>query len=761
MLRPAHCRRRNRRYLVQSVFVLISLAGAVPPAAAEPGGGDTVLPYCDSSLSIAVRVDDLVSRMTLEEKMSQLVYNSPAIDRLGIPAYQWGSECLHGVAYAGVATVFPQSIGLGATWDPDLIRRMANAISDEGRAKYHEALRQKRQRKYYGLTFFAPNVNIFRDPRWGRGQETYGEDPYLTARLGVAYVRGLQGDHPKYLKTVATPKHFAAHSGPEPERHHFNAEVDERDLRETYLPAFEACLREGGAFSVMGAYSRLNGEPDCASRKLLDEILRREWGFRGYAVSDCYGIKDIFENQHLVGSLEQASAMALRAGLDLNCGNEYLSLPRAVRQGLVSEADIDRAVKRVLEARFRLGMFDPPDKVPFASIPYSVVDSREHRELSLQAARESIVLIKNANHLLPLRKTLKSIAVVGPNANEVKALLGSYYGTPSLAVTPLVGIRMKVSPATKVIYAKGCEAVEPPTIAGSLDEAVRAAKSADVVIVALGLTGDLENEQFEIDTDGFYWGDRTTLDLPHAQEQLLEAMAATGKPTVVLLLNGGPLTTAWASEHAGAIVEAWYPGEEGGTAISEVLFGDYNPGGRLPVTVYKSVDQLPPFGDYKMAGRTYRYFSGDPLYPFGFGLSFTHFRYGHVEVSSAQIRTGENLHVSVEIKNSGAIGGDEVVELYLTRKNSPVPVPIRSLAGFSRVYLAPGESGVIDFTLTPRMMSVIDSNGERVIPPGRFRIEVGGKQPGFRGSADASTTEVMTREFEAVGSAVPVNSLDN
>ena len=753
ILRPP----RNRIPRLRIVFVLLPLASLVLLAAAQPAGGDAVLPYRDPSLPIAVRVDDLVSRMTLEEKMGQLVYSSPAIERLEIPAYEWANECLHGVAQAGVATVFPQSIGLGATWDTALIHQVAEAISDEARAKYHEAVRQNKQRKYYGLTFFSPNVNIFRDPRWGRGQETYGEDPYLTARLGVAYVKGLQGDDPQYLKVVSTPKHFAAHSGPEPERHQFDAQVDERDLRETYLPAFEACVREGKSFSVMAAYSRLNGEPDCASRTLLDEILRREWGFRGYVVSDCYGIKDILEKQHLAGSLEQASAMALRAGTDLNCGNEYLSLPAALKLGLVSEAEIDRAVRRVLEARLRLGMFDPPDKVPYARIPYSVVDSREHRELSLQAARESIVLLKNANHLLPLSKTLKSIAVVGPNANEVKALLGNYYGTPSLAVTPLVGIRKKASPETRVVYAKGCEAVEPPTIASSLDEAVRAAKSADVVIAALGLSGDLENEQFEIDTDGFYWGDRTTLDLPRAQERLLEAMAATGKPTVLLLLNGGPITTAWASEHAGAVVEAWYPGEEGGTAIADVLFGDYNPGGRLPVTVYKSVDQLPPFGDYKMAGRTYRYFSGEPLYPFGFGLSFTHFGYGHLEVSRAQIRTGQNLRVSAEVKNAGAMDGDEVVQLYLTCMNSPVPVPIRSLAGFTRAHLASGESRVIDFTLTPRMMSVIDNDGKRIVPPGRFRIEVGGKQPGFRGMADAATTEVMTGEFEVVGATVPVD----
>jgi len=753
---PTRFRQRPRVRISRLAVLLLAAGGLIFVAAAPPRAHDTDAPYRDPSLAAAVRVDDLISRMTMEEKMAQLVYDSPAIDRLGLPAYNWGNECLHGVAQAGLATVFPQSIGLGATWDTRLIHRVAEAISDEGRAKYHEALRQHKQRKYYGLTFFSPNVNIFRDPRWGRGQETYGEDPYLTARLGVAYVQGLQGNDPQYLKVVATPKHFAAHSGPEPERHRFNAQVDERDLRETYLPAFEACVQEGKAFAVMGAYSRLNGEACCASRKLLDEILRREWGFRGYVVSDCRGIWDIFENHHLAKSVEEASAMALRAGCDLNCGNEYKSLPAAVKQGLVSEADIDTAVKRVLEARFRLGMFDPPEKVPYARIPYSVVDSREHRELSLQAARESIVLLKNENHLLPLSKTLKSIAVVGPNANDVKALLGNYYGTPSLAITPVVGIRQKVSSSTNVIYAKGCEPVEPPAIATSLDEAVRAAKSADVVVVALGLSGDLENEQFEIETDGFYWGDRTSLDLPRAQEKLLEAVATTGKPTVLLLLNGGPITTQWASAHAGAIVEAWYPGEEGGTAIADVLFGDYNPGGRLPVTVYKSVDELPPFGEYKMAGRTYRYFSGEPLYPFGYGLSFTRFLYRHLEVESNRIQSNGNLRVSAEVKNSGGVGGDEVVQLYLTHLNSPVPVPIRSLAGFTRIHLNPSESKVMSFDLNPYQLSVIDNAGKRVVMPGRFRIEVGGKQPGFRGTGDATSTEALSTEFEVVGATIPV-----
>jgi len=753
---PARFCALSRIIIYQVLVLLVSIAGLAFLTGARREQGRELLPFRDSSQPVAARVNDLVARLTLEEKMSQLVYASPAIDRLGIPAYAWGSESLHGIAYAGVATVFPQSIGLGATWDPSLIRRVADAISDEGRAKYHEALRQGKQRKYYGLTFFGPNVNIFRDPRWGRGQETYGEDPYLTSRLGVAYVEGLQGDDPHYLKAVATPKHFAAHSGPETERHRFNAQMDERDLRETYLPAFEACLREGKAFGVMSAYSRLNGEACSASQVLLDKILRKEWHFPGYVVSDCYGIRDIFENHHLASSLEEASAMALKAGDDLNCGNEYLSLPTAVKQGLLTEAAIDTAVKRLFEARFRLGMFDPPETVPYTRLPMSVVDSREHRALSLRAADESMVLLRNERRLLPLSKRLKSIAVVGPNAHDVKALLGNYYGTPSRAVTPLVGIRQRVSPLTQVIYAKGCEPVEPPTVATALEEAVRAAKNADAVVVALGLSGELENEQFEIDEEGFYWGDRTSLDLPRAQERLLEAVVATGKPTVLLLLNGGPVTTAWAGTHVGAILEAWYPGEEGGTAIADVLFGDYNPGGRLPVTVYQSVDQLPPFGDYRMAGRTYRYFPGEPLYPFGFGLSFTRFEYRHLELGGPRIAVNQDLPVSVEVRNSGKMSGHEVVQIYLTHLNSPVPVPIRSLAGFSRISLKPGESKVASFKITPRQLSVIDAGGKRVELPGRFRLEAGGKQAGFRGAAEAATTEVLSTEFEVTGAAAPV-----
>ena len=739
-------------YITRWTLVLLVCLG-ICAAATQPGEKASLPPYKDPSLPVQKRVDDLVSRMTLEEKVSQMVSGAPAIERLGIPEYNWWNECLHGVARAGIATVFPQAIGLGATWDSDLIHTVAGAISDEARAKHHEAVRHNIRKIYYGLTFWSPNINIFRDPRWGRGQETYGEDPYLTGRMGVAFVRGLQGDDPHYLKVVSTPKHFAVHSGPEPERHHFDARISERDLRETYLPAFEACVEEGKAYSVMGAYNRVDGEACCASHMLLDEILRREWGFKGYVVSDYGAIGDIFQHHHLAQSMEEASALAVKAGCDLDCGTEYLSLIKAAKEGLINEAEIDRAVKRLFEARFRLGMFDPPEMVPYARIPYSVNDSPAHRELALKAARESIVLLKNQNHLLPLSKDLKSIAVIGPNADVVKVLLGNYNGTPSKAVTPLEGIRRKVYPKTQVVYAKGCELAGPSAGASSIDEAVSKARAADVVIVVLGLSPDLEGEEMNVNVEGFKGGDRLTLDLPQTQEKLLEAVQATGKPVVLLLLNGSALAVNWADEHVGAIVEAWYPGEEAGTAIADVLFGDYNPGGRLPVTFYKSVDQLPPFEDYNMAGRTYRYFKGEPLYPFGHGLSYTSFKYRQLELEGKKIEVNKGLQVSVTVENAGKRAGDEVVELYVTHLKASVPVPIRSLEGFSRIHLKPGEERRVSFTLTPKQLSVIDNRGKRVVEPGAFRVEVGGKQAGFKGTANADTTEVVSDQFELIGQA--------
>jgi len=828
-------------------------------------------PYKNPNLPIQTRVDDLVARMTLEEKVSQMMNGAPGIERLGIPQYDWWNEALHGVARAGYATVFPQAIGLAATWDTKLMYDVADVISTEARAKHHEFVRNSQHGRYEGLTFWSPNINIFRDPRWGRGQETYGEDPYLTARLGVQFVRGLQGNDPRYFKVVATPKHYAVHSGPEPERHSFDAKAYERDLRETYLPAFRATIVEGKAYSVMCAYNRTNGEPCCANKRLMVDILRGEWGFNGYVVSDCGAIRDIWEYHKVARDDMEASVLGVKAGTDLTCGNEYPTLVQAVKQGLISEAEIDTAVKRLMTARFRLGMFDPPELVPYARIPFSQNDTAEHRQLALKTARESIVLLKNANHTLPLTKNLKNIAVLGPNADAPEVLWGNYNGRPSRLITPLAGIKNAVSANTKVTYALGStlagetvipvpasaltlngtdpglkaeyfnnkelggtaattrtdaridfnwgrykptpELTEnnfsirwtgkltPPesgnytlgftaddgarlyldgkllvdawatnprktatkeiTLEGGrsydlrmeyfqnnreavaklvwsypglaqrmIDEAVKASREADASVLVLGISAGLEGEEMPVTVEGFRGGDRTDLSLPKSQEALLKAVVATGKPVVVVLLSGSALAVNWANDNAPAILEAWYPGGEGGTAVADVLFGDYNPAGRLPVTFYKSVDQLPPFTDYSMQGRTYRYFKGEPLYGFGYGLSYTNFAYSNLRFDSKSVKAGEPLKVSVDVTNAGEREGDEVVQLYLTDSAASAPVPIRALVGFDRISLRPREKRTVTFTITPRQMSLIDDGGKRVIEPGEFSISVGGGQHG-------------------------------
>jgi beta-glucosidase len=857
-----------------TVFILLAVVLATLPL----HNAQTQPPYLNPNLPIQTRVDDLVSRMTLEEKVLQMQNAAPAVERLGIPQYEWWNEALHGVARAGYATVFPQAIGLAATWDTELMYQVADVISTEARAKHHEAARNNQRGRYYGLTFWSPNINIFRDPRWGRGQETYGEDPYLTARLGVEFVKGLQGNDPRYFKVIATPKHYAVHSGPEPERHSFDAIAYERDLRETYLPAFRATIVEGKASSVMCAYNRTNGEPCCSSKKLFD-ILRREWGFDGYVVSDCGAIRDIWEYHKFVKTEPEASALAVRAGTDLTCGNEYVKLLDAVKQGLITEAEIDTALKRLMTARFRLGMFDPPEKVAYARIPFSQNDTPEHRQLALQTARESIVLLKNANNTLPLKKDLKSIAVIGPNADAPEVLWGNYYGRPSRLITPLAGIKAAVSPNTKVTYALGSslagESVVPvpasalspglkaeyfnneelrgptatvrtderinfdwgrykptpelnennfsvrwtgkltPAESGNytlgftaddgarvfldnqllveawernpnktvtkeirleggrsydlrmeyrqnnreasarlvwsyprlverqIEEAVNASKEADASVLVLGISAGLEGEEMTVNVEGFRGGDRTDLSLPKSQEALLKAVVATGKPVVVVLLSGSALAVNWANDNAPAILHAWYPGGEGGAAIADVLFGDYNPGGRLPVTFYKSVDQLPPFTDYSMAGRTYRYFKGDPLYPFGFGLSYTNFDYSNLKFSARSVKTGEPIKVSVDVKNTGARDGDEVVQLYLTDVAASAPVPIRALVGFDRIPLRAGEKRTVTFTITPRQMSMIDDRGKRVIEPGEFLLRVGDLSGRFQ--VTGNPTEVQER----------------
>jgi beta-glucosidase len=885
----------KRRRLAASCPPLLCAFCLLVSPLTRTGGQTPAPPYKDPSLPVEKRVDDLVSRMTLEEKVSQMMNAAPAIPRLGVPEYDWWNEALHGVAFSGVATVFPQAIGLGATFDQRLAGRVADVISTEARAKYNEAQASGNRARFHGLTFWSPNINIFRDPRWGRGQETYGEDPYLTGRLGVAFVKGMQGDDPKYLKVVSTPKHYAVHSGPEPERHRFDAAASERDMQETYLAAFRATVTEARAESVMCAYNRVNGEPACANTHLLEDTLRGRWGFTGYVVSDCGAIADIYQRHHFVKTAEEASAVAVKKGTDLECGDTYRALVAAVKQGLVSEAEIDRAVKRLFEARFRLGMFDPPEMVPYSKIPFSENDSPEHRRLALDAARESIVLLKNEKNTLPLRREIKSVAVIGPNADDVRVLLGNYNGQPSRATTPLEGIRRHVSPQTKVLHALGTSltgvSVEPvpasalrtneggrglkaefyanknlagqpvltrtdeavnfdwgmsspapavpaddfsarwtgklvPTVSGKyrlgataddgvrvfLDgklvaedwtdhaaatvtgevtleagraydlrmeyyenklsavaklvwqppvaqdgspyaEAVGVAKQADAVVLVLGLSSQLEGEEMNVREPGFLGGDRTDIGLPARQEGLLEAVAATGKPVVLVLLNGSALAVNWADEHVGAIVEAWYPGEEGGAALADVLFGDYNPAGRLPVTFYKSVAQLPPFNDYSMQGRTYRYFKGDPLYPFGFGLSYTRFKYDNLKLSAAKVKAGGGLTLSAEVQNTGDRGGDEVVQLYVSHVGASVPVPVRSLAGVSRVSLEPGEKQTVSFTLKPEQLSIIDDAGRRVVEPGEFIVTVGGKQPGFKGHADAATTGVVSGRFMVTGRA--------
>ena len=837
-------------------------------------------PWFDADLDAETRLDSLIAAMTLEEKVGQMMHDAPAIERLGVPPYNWWNECLHGVARSGLATVFPQAIGMAAMWDEKEMLRLATVISDEARAKHHQYLRRGKHGIYQGLTFWTPNINIFRDPRWGRGMETYGEDPFLVGSLAVPFVKGMQGDDPKYLKTVATVKHFAVHSGPEPARHTFNAVVDERDLRETYLEHFRRAVVESGVYSAMCAYNRLDGEACCGSSRLLNEIMRSEWGFQGYIVSDCGAIGDIWRRHKVVATAPEAAALAVKSGTDLNCGRTYEALLKAVQQGLISEEEIDTAVRRLFRARIKLGMFDPPKDVPYAQIPYSVVDSKSHRAEALTVAQKSMVLLKNKDNLLPLGKDVGKVAVIGPNADDVEVLLGNYNGVPSHPITPLRGIRDKIG-EDRVLYALGCSWAEnlpvletipasafrtPDGAPGlraeffdndqlrgepiatridenidfnwwdgapldSLDddnfgvrwtgklvppkdgwytlgaegvnafriylegkellrshnihesrkvyesvvlkagaeynirvdfnnyhgdasmrllwetpghddeaEALAAAKQADVVVLCMGLSPRLEGEEMRVDVEGFQGGDRLTLDLPGIQQKLMQDIVALGKPTVLVLLNGSALSINWAAEHVPAILEAWYPGQAAGAAIADVLFGDYNPAGRLPVTFYKSVEDLPPFEDYRMTGRTYRYFTGEPLYAFGHGLSYTTFMYSDLQMPES-IDGGEAVDVSVLVKNTGKRDGEEVVQLYVSDVEASVPVPLRSLKGFRRIALKAGEEKRVSFKLALRDFSLLDKDLRRVVEPGLFKVAVGGKQPGAPRAQAVQTLE--------------------
>ncbi|HEU4582570.1 MAG TPA: glycoside hydrolase family 3 C-terminal domain-containing protein [Polyangiaceae bacterium] len=714
---------------------------------------NTNIPFYDTKLSFEERARDIVSRLTMEEKAAQMLHEAPAIPRFGIPEYNWWNECLHGVARAGVATVFPQAIGLAAIWSSQRMTQIARVIADEGRAKHHEFARQNDRGYYKGLTFWTPNINIFRDPRWGRGHETYGECPHLTARLGVAFCKELQGDDPKYLKLVATPKHFAVHSGPEGLRHSFDARATPKDLRETYLPAFRDCIVEAKAYSIMSAYNRTNGEPCSSSKALLVDILREEWKFDGYVVSDCWAIRDIHEHHKVTSTPEESARDAVRAGCDLNCGCTYEHIPSAVKQGLLNESDLDACVTRLFLARLKLGMFDPPEQVPYASIPYELNDCPEHADLARLAARESMVLLKNQGSLLPLSKDLGSIAVIGPNANDPHVLVGNYFGVPSEPITPLQGIRERVAPGTKVWYTEGCKRQgskrEGLGRAGLISEAVSMAQRADVVVLCLGLSADIEGEQGDAGNSEAA-GDKTNLELPGLQQALLEEIVAVGKPTVLVLISGSALSVTWADDNVRAILQAWYPGQAGGRALADVLFGDYCPAGRLPITFPRSLEDVPEFTDYSMKGRTYRYLEREPLYPFGYGLSYTRFAYSNIQVSKSRVELQDTVEISADVENVGECSGDEVVQLYLKCLDAPFVVPHHQLRGFERIPLAPGERRRMVFLLTARDLSQIDDRGARVFQPGRYRVSVGGSQPDER-SGDLIGEDPLSIEFELVG----------
>ena len=834
--------------------------------------------YKNPALPVDERVDDLIQRMTLDEKVSQLTNAAAPVPRLGIPAYNWWNEGLHGVARAGVATVFPQAIGMAATFDEPLMHQIGDVIGTEFRAKYNATVAKDGSSDWYkGLTLWSPNINIFRDPRWGRGQETYGEDPYLTSRMGVAFVEGLEGTDPKYFKAIATPKHYAVHSGPESTRHEVDVQASRHDMEDTYFPAFRATVTEANAQSVMCAYNSLNGQPACANDVLLTEHLRKDWGFKGYVVSDCGAITDIFDGHKFARSNAEGFADSLKAGTDLDCFAPRLLVAgdrdayfQAVHQGLATEADVNRALHRLFVARFKLGMFDPPSLVPYSRIGLDQNDSPAHRQLSFKAAQESLVLLKNQGGLLPLRKVYKTIAVIGPNADSLDALVGNYNGTPSNPVTVLAGIRTRF-PQSEIVHAPGTGLIGPSvepipadvlyttklhtrhglhaqyfsnpklegapalaridpvvnfawgfagvnqrltknysvrwtgylvpsesadyrigftgqdgyrvwidnnlvvedwtthrpattqtkqihlekghvyeiridyfqTIRGSEarltwsipgraeQQAVEAARRADLVIAAMGLSARVEGEEMNVHAEGFSGGDRTSLDLPKPQQDLLERVVAEGKPTVLVLMNGSALGVNWADEKIPAILEAWYPGGQGGTAVAHALAGDFSPSGRLPVTFYKSVDQLPPFEDYSMAHRTYRYFEGEPLYPFGYGLSYTTFAYSNGVVDQPEIPADGEVKVSVDVTNTGAIAGDEVVELYVSHP-AIAGAPIRALEGIQRIHLPAGGKRTASFTLRARALSIVDAQGARRIVPGPVDVWVGGGQPTTR-----------------------------
>ena len=684
------------------------------------------------------RAQELVAQMTLEEKVSQTLYNAPAIERLGIPAYNWWNEALHGVARAGTATVFPQAIGVAATFDEDLAGAMAEVIAEEGRAKYNAQKKAGDRDIYKGLTFWAPNVNIFRDPRWGRGQETYGEDPYLTSRLGVRFVEGLQGDDPDYMKTAACAKHFAVHSGPESLRHSFDAKASKQDMYETYLPAFKACVQEAKVEAVMGAYNRTNGEPCCGSKTLLQDILRDEWGFEGHVVSDCWAVMDFHENHKITKSEKESAAMAMNNGCDLNCGCAFRSLRDAVKGGYVEESRLDEAVTRLMETRLKLGMFEEEGTVLFDSISYDRVDTPQNRALNLKIAEKSLVLLKNENNLLPLDlEKIDAIGVIGPNAASRKALVGNYEGTASRYVTVLEGIQDYVGDRARVFYSEGCplygDKTSGLTAAGDrLSEVKAVCEASDVVVAVMGLDADIEGEQGDAGNE-FASGDKPDLNFPGLQPEVLRIAAESGKPVILVSLTGSAMAFAWEDAHIPAILQAWYPGAQGGHAVARVLFGESCPEGKLPVTFYRTMEELPEFTDYSMKGRTYRYMQQDALYPFGYGLSYTRFELGEAKALQENIEAGGCVQLDVSIQNTGAMAGGQTVQVYVKALREGTPNP--QLKGLKKVFLKPGEETRVTIFLPDTAFALYDEEGRRMLEAGEYAVFVGMQQPDGRSEA--------------------------
>ncbi len=699
------------------------------------------LPYLDPTLPIEQRVDDLIGRMSLEEKISQMWHESPAIAHLSIAGYDWWNEALHGVARTQEkVTVFPQAIALAATFDTDALQRAADAISSEGRALYNEDVTKGINHiRYRGLTYWTPNVNIFRDPRWGRGQETYGEDPYLSSRMGIAMVRGLEGNDPDHLKAVACAKHFAVHSGPEYNRHSFNATASKYDLWDTYLPAFKALVKEAGVHGVMCAYNRFEGEPCCGSDELMVDILRNQWGFDGYVTSDCWGIDDFTKYHKTHPDVPTAVADAVITGTDLECGNSYDQLLESVKRGLIDERQINLALSRLFEIRFKLGMFDPLERSPYGKISREVVECDAHKALALEMARKSMVLLENKNNILPLKRKYHRILVVGPNADNENVMLANYFGRPTKITSALEAIKNEFTDS-RIDYIQGVGHVAPIEGQSDFSELTQRARKADLVIFVGGITADYEGEAGDAGADGyggFASGDRTTIHLPKVQSDCMKALKKAKKPLIFVNMSGSAMTMNWEKQNADAIIQAWYGGQSGGTAIADIIVGKYNPSGRMPLTTYASDTDLPDFEDYSIENRTYRYFKGIPSYPFGYGLSFTKFEYSNIEAPRV-ILGGDKAKVKVSVSNTGGVDGDEVVQLYVSHEGKNTRVPIRALKGFERIFVKAGETRTVEFTLTPEDLALTDHRGNQKMTPGVCEIFIGGGQPSWSEGAKTS-----------------------